>query len=140
MKRTFLAAMLAVYSITALALGQVQSARGKGMPRVTSTPKASHNSMANDTTPFKCEQYRNHPHPGMYDFCQNMENTLLADEARRAGRPGPSESIVELPALGSPEAKQLGYTCIGGQAFKRLANGWEQVHSSAGGWQRCRGG
>lgn len=138
MKRTFLAVMLAVYSVAAL--GQVQSARGKGTPRVTSTPKAAHNSMANGTTPFKCDQYRNHPHPGMHGFCQSMENTILANEARQAGRPGPSDSIVDLPALGSAEAKQLGYACIGGQAFKRLANGWEQVHAREGGWQRCRGG
>lgn len=138
MKRTFLATALVAYSVAAF--GQVQSARGTGTPRVTSTPKAAHNSMTNGTTPFKCDQYRNHPHPGMYGFCQSMENTILADEARRAGRPGPSQSVVELPALGTPEAKQLGYACIGGQAFKRSANGWEQVHAREGGWQRCRGG
>lgn len=138
MKRIFLSAVLVVYSVAAV--GQVQSARGKGTPRATSSPKAAHNSMANGTTPFRCDQYRNHPHPGMYGFCQGMENTILADEARLAGRPGPSESIVDLPGLGTPEARQLGYACIGGQAFKRLVNGWEQVHAREGGWQRCRGG
>lgn len=76
----------------------------------------------------------------MSGFCQSAENTVLIDEARRAGRPAPSKSIIVLPALGSPEARQLGYACIGGQAFKRLSNGWAQVHAVAGGWQRCREG
>ena len=76
MKRTFLATALIAYSVAVV--GQVQSARGTGTPRVTSTPKAAHNSMTNGTTPFKCGQYRNHPHPGMYGFCQSMENTILA--------------------------------------------------------------
>src|SRR5690606_18605214 len=45
-----------------------------------------------------------------------------------------------LPAMGSNEARDLGYACIGGQAMRRLANGWEQVMARGGGWQRCRGG
>lgn len=138
MKWMFAAIVLAIVPATAVA--QVQSARGKGPSRVNSTPQAAHNSTAKDTTPFDCEQYRLHPHPAMRAYCQGIENMVLADEARRAGRPAPSASIVELPAMGSAEAKQLGYACIGGQAFKRLANGWEQVQASAGGWQRCRGG
>lgn len=43
-----------------------------------------------------------------------------------------------LPALGSAEAKRTGTVCIGGQAFRRLANGWEQLASPSGGWLRCR--
>lgn len=76
----------------------------------------------------------------MVGYCQGVENMLLQDEARRAGRPAPSDSIIDLPGLGSPEAKSLGYACVGGQAFKRLSNGWAQVHSVGGDWQRCRGG
>jgi len=31
-----------------------------------------------------------------------------------------------------------GTACIGGQAFRKLPNGWEQIHAAGGGWQRCR--
>ena len=138
MKRMFMAAVLVAF--VGSAWGQVRTARGNGEPRVGPGPRAAYNSTAKDTTPLNCERYRSHPHPGMVGYCQGIENMLLRDEARRAGRPAPSDSIIDLPGLGSSEAKALGYACVGGQAFKRLSNGWEQVHALDGGWQRCRGG
>lgn len=62
----------------------------------------------------------------------------LRSEAKRQGRPAPSDSIVALPGLGTAEAKQLGYARVGEQAMKGLRNGWEQASAAAGGWQRCR--
>lgn len=118
----------------------VRSAHGTQQRPYIPPARQPHNSMARDTTPFNCEQYRHHPHPGMAGYCQGIENMTLHNEARRQGRPAPSASIIELPPLGSEPAKTLGYACIGGQAFKRLDNGWEQVSAAAGGWQRCRGG
>ena len=118
----------------------VRSAHGIQQRTYSPPVRQPHNSMARDTTPFNCEQYRRHPHPGMASYCQGIENMALHNEARRQGRPAPSASIIELPPLGSEPAKTLGYACIGGQAFKRLDNGWEQVSADAGGWQRCRGG
>ena len=119
----------------------IRAARGVAAPAPYTPPvRQPHNSMARDTTPFNCDQYRHHPHPGMQPYCQSIENMVLRDEARRQGRPAPSDSIIRLPALGSEQAKTLGYACVGGQAFKRLKNGWEQVSAAAGGWQRCQGG
>lgn len=109
-------------------------------PQKTAAPiQQPYNSMAKSTTPFNCVQYRNHPYPGMVAYCQGIENMTLRNEARRQGRPAPSDSIIRLPALGSEQAKALGYACVGGQAFKRLSNGWEQVSAAEGGWQRCQG-
>lgn len=71
------------------------------------------NSMARSTTPFNCDQYRNHPHPGMQRYCQGVENMTLRNEARRQGRPAPSDSIIELPALGSEAARVLGRAFFG---------------------------
>src|SRR5690606_7028860 len=65
---------------------------------------------------------------------------VLKAEARMQGRPAPSASVINLPPMGSAEARELGYACIGGQAMRRLENGWEQVLAREGGWQRCRGG
>ena len=124
--------------------GMAQSMRGavgRASSRpVATTPKPAFNSMSKTTTPFECEQYRTHPHPGMKGFCEGMEASTLQGEARRAGRPGPSTEVVVLPALGSAAAKAQGMACINGQAMRRLSNGWEQVASAAGGWQRCREG
>ena len=33
-----------------------------------------------------------------------------------------------------------GFACIGGQAFRKIPSGWEQVYAQGGGWQRCTGG
>lgn len=118
----------------------IRSAVGTTHRPYIAPARQPYNSMAKDTTPFNCEQYRNHPHPGMAAYCQSVENMTLQNEARRQGRPAPSSSIIRLPGLGTPEAKQLGYACVGGQAFKRLSNGWEQLSASEGGWQRCQGG
>lgn len=139
MKRTSLILVL-LLGVSPLAWGQVRTAKGAGVPRVGAGPQPAYNSMSKSTTPLACDQYRSHPHPAMVSYCESIENMVLQSEAHNAGRPAPSESVVSLPALGSPEAKTLGYACVGGQAFKRLSNGWEQVHARAGGWQRCRGG
>ncbi len=139
---------LAVWLLVAASLAatgvQAQTVRAQG-PRAQykpppAAPRQPYNSMARDTTPFNCEQYRRHPHPGMVGFCEGLERSTLQQEARRQGRPGPSSSVIALPPMGSAEARELGHACIGGQAMRRLANGWEQVMAREGGWQRCRGG
>lgn len=119
---------------------QTRTATGGGVPRVKAGPSAAYNSMSKGTTPFHCEQWRNHPHPGMVGFCESLEASTLQSESRRAGRPGPSTEVVDLPPMGSSEARQLGYSCVGGQAMRKLKNGYEQVMSKSGGWLRCRGG
>ncbi|WP_305806479.1 hypothetical protein [Stenotrophomonas sp. YIM B06876] len=132
---------IALLLCTAAAPAQtVRSAVGVQPRKHIRPPRQPHNSMARDTTPFNCEQYRGHPPPGMAGYCQGIENITLRNEARRQGRPAPSDSIIHLPPLGSDHAKTLGYACVGGQAFKRLKNGWEQVSAAEGGWQRCQGG
>lgn len=138
------AALLVVIGMTLVpSSGRAQTVRSAmGRAQTTYIPPARqpYDAMAKDTTPFNCEHYRNHPYPGMAAYCQSMENMTLQNEARRQGRPAPSTSIIRLPGLGTPEARQLGYACVGGQAFKRLSNGWEQLSAEEGGWQRCQGG
>lgn len=129
--RSLLLACLALIAVSSTA----QSVKVYTPPKKSSppspTPRQPYSSMARDTTPFNCERYRSHPHPGMVGFCQGIENMTLRNEARRQGRPAPSESIIRLPALGTAAAKELGYACVGGQAMRRLPNGWEQVSAGA---------
>ncbi|WP_313178433.1 hypothetical protein [Stenotrophomonas sp.] len=119
---------------------QMRAATGPARKPLPAAPAPAHNSMAKSTTPFNCAQHAwpKHPHPGAKAYCDGVEANTLQNEARQAGRPGPSTEVSALPALGSAEAKRTGTACIGGQAFKRLANGWEQVASPSGGWLRCR--
>lgn len=136
--RSVFCCVLLAFALPAAA--QLQSAVGPKPKPLPPAPKAAYNSMSKTTTPFNCEQYRwpNHPHPGMKPFCDGLEARSLQDEARHAGRPSPSTEVVSLPSLGSEAAKRSGFACIGGQAFRKLPNGWAQVSSPAGGWQRCR--
>ena len=119
---------------------QIRAATGPAPKSIPAAPKAAHNSMAKTTTPFNCQElaWPNHPHPGMKAYCERLEARTLSDEARRAGRPGPSDSVIGLPSLGSEDSKRSGSACIGGQAFRKVPNGWAQISSPAGGWQRCR--
>ena len=119
---------------------QIHSVRGPAPNHIPIAPSATHNSMAKTTTPFNCDQYRwpNHPHPGMNPLCDGLEADVLQGESRQAGRPKPSTEDVALPAMGTDAAKRSGMACIGGQAMRKLSNGWEQVLSPRGGWLRCR--
>ena len=120
---------------------QIHTATGPQSPKAVPTVRApAHNSMSKTTTPFNCEQYRwpKHPRAEMKAFCDQTESSTLQAEARRAGRPGPSDDVVRLQSLGSPEAKKTGLACVGGQAMRKIENGWQQLSSKGGGWQRCR--
>ncbi len=110
--------------LAALPVGaQIHTATGPKSTKPVPTVRApAHNSMSRSTTPFNCEQYRwpKHPRPDMKAFCDGMEADTLRAEARRAGRPGPSDDVVRLPALGSPEATRTGLACVGGQAMRKI--------------------
>ena len=120
----------------------VTTYRAKPAPRVPAPKAAPYNSAAKDTTPLNCDrpEVKHHLHPAVRPLCEGWEARLLRDEARRQGRPGPSDSVVPLPALGTSAAKATGLACIGGQGFRKIPNGWEQLYAGAGGWQRCTGG
>lgn len=128
----------ALLAVSFQATAQMSAATGPKPKPLPAVKKPHYNSMAKGTTPFNCEAYRAHPHPGMKGFCEGVEADTLQNEARRAGRPGPSTDVIRLPALGTEGARRSGLACIGGQAMRKLPNGRAQVSSSSGGWQRCR--
>ncbi|SEM19553.1 hypothetical protein SAMN05428989_3332 [Pseudoxanthomonas sp. GM95] len=139
------AVLLAVIGLTSAAVmpataQTVRSAVGTPQRPYIPPTRQPHSSTAKDATPLHCEQYRTHPNPGMVRYCEGLENTLLQNEAQRQGKPAPSRSVIQLPGLGTPEAKALGYACVNGRALKRLSNGWAQVSAADGVWQRCQGG
>ncbi|CAE6686620.1 hypothetical protein CFBP6600_00650 [Xanthomonas arboricola pv. corylina] len=99
-----------------VAAKSMRSGTGKANSKYIPPTRQPYNSVARNTTPFNCKQYRAHPHPGMVRYCQGIENMALRNEAHRQGRPETSDSIIALPDLGTAEAKQLGYACVGKQA------------------------
>ena len=139
-KAVFAGFFLVLCTTPALAQA-VRSYTAKPVPRVPAGKPAPYNATAKDTTPLNCaEQFSKNPNPIFLALCVQHEQNLVQGSARRGGQPVPSSSVVALPALGSPSAKANGFACIGGQAFRKIPNGWEQVHAKGGGWQRCTGG
>lgn len=135
-----ISAGLLLFSLAWSSQAQLHSATGPRTKPLPTAPKAAYNSMSKSTTPFNCQElaWPNHPHPSMKAYCERVEASTLSAEAQRAGRPGPSDNVINLPPLGSDASKRSGTACIGGQAFRKLPNGWEQIHAHGGGWQRCR--
>jgi len=134
--RPFVALVAALFVVSAVA--QTRMATGGGLSRVPAPKPAAYDPLSRSTTPLNCQQYRGQKYPvDVQAYCQSIENSYIQGEARRVGRPSPSSSIVELPSLGSSEAKSSGYACVGGIAVRHLSNGWEQVSAADGGWQRC---
>jgi hypothetical protein len=95
-----------------------------------------------DTTPLNCENVDEQillpPQAfALRRLCLRLESNALRSAAKNLGRPRPSESIVELPNYGTELSTNTGLACMGGQAMRRLTNGWEQLRDETGSWQRC---
>jgi hypothetical protein len=95
-----------------------------------------------DTTPLNCEKVDEQvllpPQAfALRRLCLRLESNALRSTAKSQGRPRPSESIVELPNYGTELSINTGLACMGGQAMRRLPNGWEQLRDETGSWQRC---
>ena len=76
--------------------------------------------------------------PHIRQFCRGLEINLIQGDAKRRGQPVPSAERVTLPEHGSADAKALGAACLGGNAFRRLSNGWEQMSNQQDQPLRCR--
>jgi hypothetical protein len=113
-----------------------------GSVLVTLAATAAPVAVRADTTPFNCEKVDEQvllpPQAfALGRLCQRLESNALRSAAKSLGRPRPSESIVELPNYGTELSTNTGLACMGGQAMRRLPNGWEQLRDEAGNWQRC---
>lgn len=89
--------------------------------------------LASDMTPLSCDRVAFFQR----ETCRMLEAKLVQDLPRIYGRPTPSTEVVRLPAHGTPEAKNLGYACLGGTAVRRLPNGWEQLRNRSHQHLRC---
>lgn len=111
---------------------QTHSAAGRGSARVhpplnvTAVPKLDCNKL---TQPWQ---------PWMVEYCREVDFSMQHDLAHAWGRPRPSRNVIEVPALGTSEAKASGVSCSEGRVIRRVGNGWEQALDRERNYLRCR--
>jgi len=115
------------------AFGQTQTAKGKGLPRVN----PSHNVVAVPT--LDCRKLlANDVRPWTHSYCNELDFSMQDGISHALGRPRPSAVVLEIPALGTAEAKAAGVSCSEGRVIRRVGNGWEQALDRNRNYLRCR--
>ena len=88
---------------------------------------------AADSTPLNCREHTIRTR----DICNELEASMLQQNARHRGRPVPTRAVIRLPAHGTVKAKEWGFECMSGAAMRRLPNGWEQLRTRDHQHMRC---
>ena len=89
--------------------------------------------LAADSTPLNCRDHTFRTR----SICNELEASMLQQNARHRGRPVPTRAVIRLPAHGTAKAKEWGFSCISGAAMRRLPNGWEQLRTQDHQHIRC---
>ncbi|MEB1528063.1 hypothetical protein [Xanthomonas sp. WHRI 7945] len=112
---------------------QTRSAAGRGIERVnpnrnvTAVPKLDcRKLLASD------------PRPWVHAYCEHVDFAMQDGMSRAWGRPQPSSVLLDIPALGTAEAKVSGVSCSEGRVIRRVGNGWEQALDQQRNYLRCR--
>lgn len=111
---------------------QVRHAAGRGLERV--------NPQRNVTPVPKldCRKLVSSWEPWMQIYCNNLDYDLQRGMSSHMGRPTPSRTVIEVPALGTPEAKASGVSCSEGRVIAKVGNGWVQALDRERNYLRCR--
>lgn len=117
--------------VSATAAAQIRAVEPKPRPRLAAPKQPTPLTQ----TDLRCERYEWRQHK---TICQALEREMFQNLPHRLGRPIAASEVVYLPERGTPDANAMGLACIGGQAMRRLKNGWEQLRGNNGGWVRCR--
>ncbi|WP_226427863.1 hypothetical protein ACCQ14_10315 [Xanthomonas sp. NCPPB 2865] len=126
-------ALVATLCSCAVVHAQTKSAAGPGFHRVNpqrnvvAIPKVDcRKLLAND------------PRPWVHSYCEAVDFSIQDSMSHSMGRPRPSETILDIPALGTAEAKAAGVSCSEGRVIRRVGNGWEQALDYRRNYLRCR--
>ncbi len=131
MYRGILFLALLAWAGSAAAQHQVHNASGRGTPRVNPqrnvqpVPKLDCASLTAAT-------------PWMVTYCREVDFSLQRGVSASLGRPLPSRTVIEVPALGTAEAKAAGVSCSEGRVIARVGNGWVQALDKERNYLRCR--
>lgn len=78
------------------------------------------------------------PRPWVHAYCEHVDFAMQDSMSRAWGRPRPSPVLLDIPALGTAEAKASGVSCSEGRVIRRVGNGWEQALDHERNYLRCR--
>lgn len=113
---------------------RVRSAVGPGEARVREP-----NRNVAPVPKLDCEKIlASDPRPWVHMYCRELDYGMQAGFSQAWGRPMPSRTVLDIPALGTPEAKAAGVSCSEGRVIRRVGNGWEQALDRERNYLRCR--
>lgn len=131
MYRGMVVLSLLVWAGSAVAQHQVHNASGRGTPRVN--PQRNVQAIPKlDCSKLTAGE------PWMIAYCREVDFSLQRHLSASFGRPLPSRTVIEVPALGTPEAKASGVSCSEGRVIARIGNGWVQALDRERNYLRCR--
>lgn len=131
MYRGFLCIVVLACSWTASAQ-QVRQASGRGIQRVDPQRNVA------PIPKLDCRKLVSSWEPWMQVYCNNVDYDMQRGLSAQMGRPLPSRSVIEVPALGTPEAKASGVSCSEGRVIAKVGNGWVQALDHERNYLRCR--
>lgn len=130
----FLSFTLAQFAVLPPAMAQTRGYAGPGERRV---PEPNRNRPKIES--LNCERLlQNDPRPWVHAYCEAVDYSMQDGISKYLGYPRPSRRVVEVPAIGTAEAKAAGVFCSEGRVIRRVGNGWEQALDRERNYLRCR--
>lgn len=121
--------LLSAFAVSA----QTRSATGRGIERVNPNRNVA------AVPKLDCRKLlASDPRPWVHAYCEHVDFAMQDGMSRAWGRPRPSSVLLDIPALGTAEAKASGVSCSEGRVIRRVGNGWEQALDQQRNYLRCR--
>ena len=112
------------WGLTLTVSAQVQQAHGGGLTRVD-PPR--------NVTPIHqldCNRLVPTAEPWVLQYCRSVDFSMQDNLAHAWGRPLPSPTLLDVPALGTDEARKSGVSCSEGRVIAKVGNAWVQALDS----------
>ncbi|MDV7251061.1 hypothetical protein [Xanthomonas hortorum] len=114
-------------------IAQTHSASGSGLKRVDPRRNVA------PVPQLDCRKLlANDPRPWTHAYCEHVDFAMQDGFSHYLGRPRPSHTVLDIPALGTLEAKAGGVACSEGRVIRRIGNGWDQALDHQRNYLRCR--
>lgn len=122
-----------IFSLSASLSAQTHSALGSGLKRVDPRRNVA------PVPQLDCRKLlANDPRPWTHAYCEHVDFSMQEGLSRQFGRPRPSYTMLDIPELGTSEAKSSGVACSEGRVIRRIGNGWDQALDHERNYLRCR--
>lgn len=125
--------LLGLLGTIGVADAQTRTAAGAGQKRV-----AEPNRIRPKVQGLDCRAYEADPRPWVHAYCAEVDFSIQDMQSRLYGYPGPSRTVLSIPALGTAEAKAAGVYCADGRVLRKEGNAWIQALDAERNYLRCR--